>query len=112
MAGDTNVLAVDLAAEKEACLDLEKGSKRLRAEFDALVSAQQGQLARFSKQAVITACTHAVREAGDASDACRDAYFDGKVGDDEFLKRYLELRKVYHVRNAKLELLTTSASSI
>jgi hypothetical protein len=41
--------------------------------------------------------------AEDDSENCATAYLNGKMSDEEFIKKFKESRKLYHIRNQKLE---------
>ena len=48
---------------------------------------------------------HLVAASDDMSELCAASFLEGKLTEDEFIKAFKESRKLYHIRNAKLEAL-------
>ena len=70
--------------------------------YDEKASLQKSKMQKFSPQVLLSKLATATREVDVQSENMSREY-EGKIPIRDFLASYIELRKTYHSRNAKLE---------
>ncbi|CAG8436470.1 931_t:CDS:2 [Rhizophagus irregularis] len=81
----------------------EKGLKEIYSNFEEKLKVQQEVLKRFSPSILITKLKSETQQSDDLSEQMAKSFLDGELEVDDFLKHFREVRKVYHLRNAKVE---------
>ncbi|CAI2166203.1 4494_t:CDS:2 [Funneliformis geosporum] len=85
----------------------EKGLKELFTEFEEKLKVQQETLKRFSPSILMTKLKSETQQSDELSEQMAKSFLDGELEVDQFLKHFREVRKVYHLRNAKVERVST-----
>ncbi|KAI8811949.1 hypothetical protein BJ742DRAFT_794284 [Cladochytrium replicatum] len=96
-------LEPELEALKSTLREQQNVLKFQRDLFDQQLREQQQELVRFSPEYAINKLRGAVVESEDLSHSVEKSFRDRKIGAEDFLRQYREIRKVYHIRQAKLE---------
>ncbi|KAJ3078988.1 hypothetical protein HK102_004100, partial [Quaeritorhiza haematococci] len=71
--------------------------------FEEHCKVHQQESARFTPAFLLTKLRTAMQESEDLSESISISFLDGKMGAEDFLKQFREIRKVYHMRAAKVE---------
>ncbi|KAJ3258202.1 hypothetical protein HK103_004020 [Boothiomyces macroporosus] len=77
-----------------------------RKQLDQLLYEQQQELTRFGSEYLTEQLRQLVATSDDMTELSAASFLEGKLSEDEFIKAFKESRKLYHLRNAKLENLT------
>jgi len=72
-----------------------------RVAFEQKAQRQQDVLKQFSTSALIDQLTFAAQQAETESDALANKFLGGEVDYKEFIKEFMEKRKLFHLRSAK-----------
>lgn len=94
--------------------DLAKKQSVATEKREAIASKSQKQqevMRQFSTPALIEKLTDASMEAEKSSEDIAELFVSGKLDHKDFVKQFMEERKLYHLRAAKKESLTMLASS-
>ncbi|CAG8600751.1 16232_t:CDS:2 [Acaulospora colombiana] len=67
------------------------------------IAMQQNILQRFSPSVLLTKLKSSVQQSDELSEQIASSFLSGELECDQFLKQFKEVRKVYHLRNAKVE---------
>ncbi|RHZ85445.1 hypothetical protein Glove_65g68 [Diversispora epigaea] len=81
----------------------EKEFKELYSTLQEKNQIQQESLQRFSPSVLLTKLKSEVHQSDELSEQMAASFLLDKLECDQFLKHYKEIRKVYHMRNAKAE---------
>ncbi|RIA84465.1 hypothetical protein C1645_879903, partial [Glomus cerebriforme] len=81
----------------------EEGLKKLYSTFEEKLKVQQETLKRFSPSILITKLKSETQQSDELSEQMAKSFLDKELEVDHFLKHFREVRKVYHLRNAKVE---------
>ncbi|KAJ1558599.1 pre-rRNA processing protein [Nowakowskiella sp. JEL0078] len=106
-----NVAAAKRNLEKEQELIAVKSSLQERFEilrnqkekFDQLVENQQNELMRFSPDYIVNKLRASITDSEEVSESLETSFKEKNIDLDDFIKQYRAVRKVYHIRAAKLE---------
>jgi len=77
--------------------------KEKRSTFELKLQRQQEVVKKFSTPALIDKLSEKAQEADEASEALAKQFHSGGMDHKEFIKTYMETRKLYHLRSAKRE---------
>lgn len=73
-------------------------------QFNLNVATHQDELLRFAPDYLTSRIRAGVSESEDISETIFQGFGEGKVSVEDFIKNFRETRKVYHLRNAALEI--------
>ncbi|TPX37748.1 hypothetical protein SmJEL517_g00606 [Synchytrium microbalum] len=93
----------ELEEKRTSLREKQQALKKKREAFDALMAKQQDELFRFTPEYLTMQLREAANESDSLSESMADAFREGRVTVDDFLRQYRETRKVYHIRNSKHE---------
>ncbi|CAG8481169.1 11264_t:CDS:2, partial [Gigaspora rosea] len=62
---------------------------------------QQNALQRFSPSVLLTKLKSGVQQSDELSEQMANSFLSGELETDQFIKHFREIRKVFHLRNAK-----------
>ncbi|TPX69231.1 hypothetical protein SpCBS45565_g02490 [Spizellomyces sp. 'palustris'] len=71
--------------------------------FDENSKIREDELMRFGSDYITSKLRAALSQSDELSDSIATSFVEGKLGADDFLKQFRDVRKVYHLRAAKLE---------
>ncbi|KAJ3013045.1 UNVERIFIED_CONTAM: hypothetical protein HDU68_000895 [Siphonaria sp. JEL0065] len=74
-----------------------------RIEYDVTCKEYEDTMMVFAPDYLLSRLRTALQESDDLSDALVQSMLMGEIGMEEFLKRYKEVRKVYHSRAIRVE---------
>ncbi|TPX30198.1 hypothetical protein SeMB42_g07957 [Synchytrium endobioticum] len=94
---------IELQEKRNALLEKYQELQKRRQEFDDLMAKQQDELFRFTPEYLTMQLREAASESESLSDSMAEAFREGRIPVEDFLRQYRETRKVYHMRAAKLE---------
>ncbi|KAJ3275893.1 Vacuolar protein sorting-associated protein 37A [Terramyces sp. JEL0728] len=93
----------DLKMRIQALQNINAGHRK---QLDQLLYEQQQELTRFGSEYLTEQLRQLVATSDDMTELSAASFLEGKLSEDEFIKAFKESRKLYHLRNAKLETLT------
>ncbi|KAF0475942.1 williams-beuren syndrome critical region [Gigaspora margarita] len=113
-----NVYLIFLAKNEEETLSQENELNQLRQHVqeqeNALIELnstiqeklklQQNALQRFSPSVLLTKLKSGVQQSDELSEQMASSFLSGELETDQFIKHFREIRKVFHLRNAKVEI--------
>jgi len=97
----------ELIQSRNSADEQEKGLKELYSTFEEKLKVQQETLRRFSPSILLTKLKSETQQSDELSEQMAKSFLDGELEVDHFLKHFREVRKVYHLRNAKVERVST-----
>ena len=103
LARDNIGIDAEIGHLKSQISNLLSSTLQQRLLIDGLVAEQQREMARFSVDRMIQNCAELVSNAEDISDTTANFYLQGKITESEFVEQYRKVRRLYHLRNIKLE---------
>nr|CAG8527602.1 411_t:CDS:2 [Entrophospora candida] len=90
--------------------DEENELKELYDAYKEKIKTQQEVLQRFSLPLLLTKLKLEVQQSDELSEQIANSFLDGEIEYDHFVKHFREVRKVYHLRNAKVERIALNPS--
>jgi len=90
---------------KREVLALQKGVNEKKANYEQKMKRQQNVMARFTTASMVEELKKAASEAEEESDEISNRFLNGEMQTQEFVKQFLEKRKLHHLRAAKREYL-------
>ncbi|KAG9305436.1 hypothetical protein G9A89_021154 [Geosiphon pyriformis] len=88
---------------RQSIQEQERAFKILHEEFYEKLKVQQNVLHRFSPDLLLSKLKSDTQLSDEVSEQMATSFLEGESENDLFLKHFREVRKVYHLRNAKLE---------
>ncbi|KAG2231843.1 hypothetical protein BDF21DRAFT_422672 [Thamnidium elegans] len=82
---------------------LESKFKMDKLEFERKEKLQNEAFHRFSAATVLTRLKASAYESDELSESVAQSFLDGNLDNESFVKQFREFRKVYHLRESKLE---------
>ncbi|KAI9363643.1 hypothetical protein BD770DRAFT_380082 [Pilaira anomala] len=82
---------------------LESQFKLEKIEFEKKEKLQNEAFHRFSASTVLTRLKASAYESDELSESVAQSFLDGNLDNESFVKQFREFRKVYHLRESKLE---------
>lgn len=99
--------AEEIRRLKGVVTTLQDGNLEYRKKLDLLLREQQQEAVRFNNTSVVEYLKKLVQKADDQTELCTASFTEGKLSEEEFIKSFKDIRKTYHIRNAKLNALTS-----
>ncbi|CAG8547169.1 13292_t:CDS:2 [Ambispora leptoticha] len=93
----------ELIQLRQSVLDQQKELRELEEEFHEKLKAQKDALRRFSPTVLLSKLKSEVQLSDELSEQMANSFLEGGLENDLFLKHFREVRKVFHLRNAKVE---------
>jgi len=81
--------------------ELKQEARNRREAFEVLAKRQAKALERFQPVKLLAKLDEKADEADMASEDVSSSFLSGEIDVNSFLKRYMELRKLYHLRHSK-----------
>ncbi|KAG0221531.1 hypothetical protein B0O80DRAFT_117825 [Mortierella sp. GBAus27b] len=82
-------------------------SMQLQKTLEEKLQQQQDALWRFKPETIQSKLRSAASESDEFSEAIAQSFLEGKLDQDDFIRQYRELRKVYHLREMRNERIAT-----
>jgi len=95
--------------------DLKEQQDILKAEkekFESLMAEQSKFVSNYTPGQLYSSMNQATSEADRDSEEIANNFLMGSISADEFLKKYRTARKLYHLRNEKMELFSSNQESL
>lgn len=116
MRAENEALALQVTQKKKSIDDLaadntplQEQYSKLRAELQKSELLYQQKIARFEPAKLIARLKQSVDESESQTAQVAESLFSGKITLEEFLHLYKDMRKLYHMRAAKLDKVTNNA---
>ncbi|CAG8458084.1 92_t:CDS:2 [Ambispora gerdemannii] len=93
----------ELIQLRQSVLDHERMLRELNEEFHEKLKVQKDALRRFSPTILLSKLKSEVQLSDELSEQMANSFLEGGLENDLFLKHFREVRKVFHLRNAKVE---------
>ncbi|CAG8547312.1 4922_t:CDS:2 [Dentiscutata heterogama] len=94
----------DLNQLRQRVQEQENELLELNSTLQEKLKLQQNALQRFSPSVLLTKLKSGVQQSDELSEQMANSFLSGELETDQFIKHFREIRKVFHLRNAKVEI--------
>ncbi|CAG8457318.1 17411_t:CDS:2 [Racocetra persica] len=104
IAKETLLQENELNQLRQSVQEQENSLLDLNSTLQEKLNLQQNALQRFSPSVLSTKLKAGVQQSDELSEQMANSFLSGELETDQFIKHFREIRKVFHLRNAKVEI--------
>ncbi|ORY39835.1 hypothetical protein BCR33DRAFT_719664 [Rhizoclosmatium globosum] len=97
------LLQPSIQQQQQQLYDAQQAFSNARAEFDETCAEYESTMLVYAPDYLLSRLRAAQHESEELGDEVRNEMLKGDISVDEFMKRYRDVRKVYHSRGLRVE---------